>query len=213
MRDALSSRLLAALPDAVTAGFFLLLWLLPGWLGPDALRTGLLMMIVEFLLIHATGMIGGMALGKDGRPPRWGPMVAFGALYFLFIAAWSFVFDAWWPFVAMAWLLAGKVQLALQPGDVERKRERLSSDWALSALFYLGGVVLTMLLWLPRLGLTPEVVAAADLPGSGEWVERPHTVVAFGLLYFGLLATSKFRRWRLPGKSRPTPVPPATPPG
>ena len=40
-------RLVAALPDAITAGFFLLLWLVPQWLGPTALRTGLLMMLVE----------------------------------------------------------------------------------------------------------------------------------------------------------------------
>ena len=53
---------------------------------------------------------------------------------------------------------------------------------------------------LPRLGLDAQVVGAADLPGSGQWVSKPHTVVAFGLFYFGLLAASKLGGWRLPGK-------------
>ena len=35
------ARRIAALPDAITAGFFLLLWIVPQWLGPAALRTGL----------------------------------------------------------------------------------------------------------------------------------------------------------------------------
>ena len=74
------------------------------------------------------------------------------------------------------------------------------SDWGISALAYLGGVFATLMLPLPRLGLTGDVVAAADLPGSGEWVDKPHTVVAFGLIYFAVLATGKLRGWRLPGK-------------
>ncbi|MBK9668647.1 MAG: hypothetical protein IPO74_01135 [Thermomonas sp.] len=43
--------------------------------------------------------------------------------------------------------------------------------------------------WWPR----PTCPAAA-------WVDRPHTVVAFGLSYFGLMAASKLLGWRLPGK-------------
>ena len=41
------ARLAVAAPDAITAGFFLLLWVVPQWLGPTALRTGLLMMRMQ----------------------------------------------------------------------------------------------------------------------------------------------------------------------
>ena len=195
------ARVLAALPDAITAGFFLLLWLLPQWLGPTALRTGLLMMLVEFILMHATGILGGMALSNAGDTRRqWKPILLFSSMYLLFIAAWAWTFRAWWPLLALAWLVAGKLALAWQPLPDADKRDRIMSDWGISALSYLGGVFATLMLPLPRLGLTGDVVAAADLPGSGEWVDKPHTVVAFGLIYFAVLATGKLRGWRLPGK-------------
>ena len=195
------ARVLAALPDAITAGFFLLLWLGPQWLGPTALRTGLLMMLVEFILMHATGILGGMALSNAGETRRqWKPILLFSSFYLLFIAAWAWTFRAWWPLLALAWLVAGKLALALQPLADTDKRYRIMSDWGISALAYLGGVFATLMLPLPRLGLSGDVVAAANLPGSGEWVDKPHTVVAFGLVYFSVLATSKLRGWRLPGK-------------
>lgn len=189
----------AGLPDAVTAGFFLLLWLFPAWLGAAALKTGLLMMLVEFILLHATAMIGGTLLSREpGQPMRWRALAGFSVLYLAFILAWCLQFQAWWPVLAFGWLLAGKAALAMQPVPVAAKRERLSSDWALGVIFYLGGVFATSVLPLPRLGLDRAVVAAADLPGSGQWVDRPHTVVAFGLVYFALLSVSKARGWKLP---------------
>ena len=156
------ARRIAALPDAITAGFFLLLWIAPQWLGPAALRTGLLMMLVEFVLMHATGMLGGMALANAGDARRrWKPILLFGAFYLLFIAAWSWIFEAWWPLLALAWLVAGKLALAWQPLPDADKRDRLQSDWAISALAYLCGVFVTLMLPLPRLGLDAGIVAAA----------------------------------------------------
>lgn len=194
-------RLLAGLPDAITAGFFLALWIAPQWLGPNALRTGLLMMLVEFILMHATGILGSMALADAGGSRRpWKPILAFSGLYLLFIAGYAWGFKAWWPLLALAWLVAGKLAMAWQPLPNADKRDRLQAEWALSALLYLIGVFITTFLPLPRLGLDAQVVAAADLPGSGAWVDRPHTVVALGLFYFGLMAASKLLGWRLPGK-------------
>ena len=46
------SRAALALPDAVSASVFLLLWIAPFALGPDGVRNALLMMLVEFLLIQ-----------------------------------------------------------------------------------------------------------------------------------------------------------------
>ena len=53
------ARAIAAAPDAVTCASFLLLWIAPTALGLDAVRGALLLMVVEFLLIHATAMLGG----------------------------------------------------------------------------------------------------------------------------------------------------------
>lgn len=196
----LLARTFGALPDALTAGFFVVLWVAPQLLWPQALRTGLLMMLVEFILVHAAGMLGGMVLAREGeRSQRWKPIIGFGALYLVFIAAWSWQFQAWWPFLALGWLLAGKLSLVLQSLPTADTRHQLQSNWAIGVMAYLAGVFLTTFLPLPRLGLTHPVVAAADLPGGGgHWLSHPQSVVAFGAFYFSVLALVKAFDWRLP---------------
>jgi hypothetical protein len=199
------ARLASGLPDAVTAGFFLVLWWAPAALWPQALRTGLLMMLVEFVLLHASGILGTLALapaqhGRRRLPP--GVPLAAALFYLMFIAAWSWQFRAWWPLLTLAWLFAAKAWLLLQPLPDADKRARMQSDWALGVLAYLGGVMATVFLPVPRLGLDHRVVAEADLPGGGLWVEQPQTVVAFGAFYFGVMAIARLRDWRLPHAGR-----------
>ncbi|HEX5693855.1 MAG TPA: hypothetical protein VFY00_04450, partial [Arenimonas sp.] len=139
-------------------------------------------------------------LARDGEGGRhWKPVLGFGALYLVFIAAWSWQFQAWWPLLALAWLLAGKLSLVLQSLPTADKRHQLQSAWAIGVLAYLVGVGLTTFLPLPRLGLTRSVVAAADLPGAGgHWMSHPQSVVVFGAFYFTVLALVKAFDWRLP---------------
>lgn len=198
-------RLLGALPDAATAGFFAVLWVAPQLLWPQALRTGLLMMLVEFILVHAAGMLGSIVLAREGGTGRrWKPVLGMGAMYLLFIGAWALQFQAWWPLLALAWLLAGKFALVMRPMATADKRHQLASDWAIGVMAYLAGVALTTLLPVPRLGLDRAIVAAADLPGAGgHWMTHPQSVVAFGVFYFGMLALVKALGWRLPAKQLP----------
>jgi hypothetical protein len=64
--------------------------------------------------------------------------------------------------------------------------------WGASAAAYVIGAIATVLLPLPALGITPDFVSSMHLSGSGEWIERPYTVLAFGTLYFGVLAWTKY---------------------
>ncbi|WP_374602565.1 hypothetical protein [Arenimonas sp.] len=198
-------RLLGALPDVATACFFAVLWLAPQMLWPQALRTGLLMMLVEFILVHAAGMLGGIVLARDaGTARRWKPVLGVGVLYLVFIAAWAWQFQAWWPLLALAWLLAGKVALVIRPMPDADRRHQLASDWAIGVMAYLAGAAITTLLPIPRLGLTRDVVGAAELPGtSGLWVTHPQSVVAFSVFYFSVLALVKLLGWRLPASQLP----------
>lgn len=202
-------RLASALPDLATAGFFALLWLLPGLLPDGMLRTALLMMLVEFVLLHATAMLGGVVLERSGGDLRaLLPKVAgLAALYLLFVGIWAYTFGAWWPFVALGWLLLGKLWLLLRPLPDDERRRRMYSDWVIATMAFVGAVGATALLPVPRLGLDPTVVAAAGLPGSGLWVSEPQTVVAAGCVYFALLAASRLYDWRLPGSAPPTHCP------
>ena len=205
-RDAtpLPARIAQALPDGISAGFFLLLWIAPRLLPEGALRTGMLVMLVEFILLHATVMLGGMLMTPSSeRRALWRPLLGFGAFYLLFVAAWSWQFGAWWPFLAFGWLLLSKAWMLMQPLPPQQRLLRIQSDRALATLFYLGGVFLGVLLPLPRLGLDAAIIQTAQLPGSGLWVDQPQTVVALGLFYFGMLALARLRDWELPANKVP----------
>ena len=73
--------------------------------------------------------------------------------------------------------------------------------WAASALLYVLAVTLTSILPTPRLGISRQIVDAADLPSSGLWVEEPFRVLAAGFFYFAVLAWSTLndRRWAQKG--------------
>jgi len=125
-------------------------------------------------------------------------VLGFGAFYLAFVLAFAFIFERTWAIWAFSWLLVSKLAtIWFEPSTAESLRQQ--QLWVLSAACYLLGAFATTLLPLPRLGITPEVVAQLGLPGSGLWVEQPQKVVAFGLLYFGLLATAK---WLMVAKSK-----------
>lgn len=189
-----AERVLAVLPDAVSAGAFACLWMFPLAFGTSGVRNGMLVMLVEFILIHSTAFLGAAAFAESAsRLRRVGLLVGFGALYLGFIAAFSFAFDAWWPFLAFGWLLLGKLRIVFDARDRNGDgKGGVHAMWAISALAYLASVFATAFLPLPRLGLGAAVLPQLQLPGSGLWVEQPHRVIAAGALYFGLLAWGKW---------------------
>lgn len=197
-------RALSALPDALTAGWFLVVWCAPLAFGGHGVRNALLVMLVEFIIVHASGFLGVTSLAVAERATRLKMLFGFAAFYLLFIAAWAWMFRAWWPFLAFGWLWVGKLVVAMdRRRPAEERQQRMMSGWALSVLFYLGGVFATLFLPLPRLGFATVDPAALDLPGSGEWVSHPQTVVAFGAIYFLMQAWSKWRDWKLPATAAP----------
>lgn len=193
-------RTLAALPDAVTALYFLSLWWFPLLLGQYAVRNGMLLVLVEFLMLHASIIIGGTLLSPDiPRLTKVKRLGGFALLYGLFVGIWSFTFQAWWPLLAFGWLLAIKFSVLFgRDMDNAVRLQRLKETWAIAAAAYIVGAVLTTFLWIPALGITASVRTQLELPGGGLWVEQPQKVVVFGLLYFAALALVKWTGWTLP---------------
>lgn len=207
---ALPWRILAALPDAITASVFLVLWVAPFAFGESGVRNGMLLMLVEFVLIHATAMMGGAMESRESRLAQLKVVLGFSLFYALFIAAFAFSFREWWPVYAFLWLLLAKLMRIFGAADSEQAHQRRQSDWALACMLYLLGCFATLLLPLPRLGISRDVLPQLGLSGSGEWVDNPHTVIAFGALYFGLLAWARFKDFSLkvttPSKTDPPPA-------
>ncbi|RYD14384.1 MAG: hypothetical protein EOP90_13300 [Lysobacteraceae bacterium] len=191
-------RLLAVVPDVVSALAFAGLWLSPLAFGPSGVRNAMLVMLVEFVLIHASAFLGAAAFAEGATKLRKVAMLGgFALLYLGFIAAFASAFDATWPFIAFGWLLLGKLRVIFHRAGPDGTSGGFAAMWALSALAYLAAVFATMLLPLPRLGLGEAVRPLLDLPGSGLWVDQPHRVVAAGMLYFGLLAWAKWHALRV----------------
>ncbi len=197
------ARFLPAAPDLLTAVTFLVAWIAPLAWGTGLVGNLLLTMLLEFLIVHSGAFIGMTVLAPDvSRLRKTLVVIGFGAFYMVFVLAIAFALKRLWPVWAFLWLLGGKLALvwfqrAGGTDEVQRQREL----WIWSVLCYLGGTFVTLLLPLPRLGLTPEAIAQVGLTGKGLWVEKPQTVMAFGLLYFSALAWFKLRPAPVPAQA------------
>ena len=184
----------AAAPQLVAASAFLAVWVSPQSFPPSLLKILMLAMVVEFLLIHSFAFVG-LLSQPDSNEPRRGRLrrtwvvIGFGALYLGFAAALSLAFKSSSPLWTFGWLIASRLASVWLGGESSfAATQRALTRWGLSVLLYILGVVLTSILPLPRLGLTPEVVATLGIPGSGLWVDSPQKLLVFGALYFGILA-------------------------
>jgi hypothetical protein len=206
---------LPLLPDALTCGFFLIVWWNPLVFGPLSVRTAMLTMLLEFFLVHATGFF--TVFAHDQRGSKWkriGAMAGLSSFYVLMIGAYVMAYHEWWPLLAFGWLLAGKVAWVWtskpDPEDLDGSEAtfRGMAAWAGSVVLFLGGVVYTCIADIPRWGMTAALQPrfGLDMTSEGLWESEPHRVVAFGALYFGATFVAKLlfaawgqwrsRRWR-----------------
>lgn len=194
----LHARVLAAAPDAVVALGFLVVWFAPFAFGPRSVSNAMLTMLIEFLVMHASGFLGPFVLDSAmGTGKRLAAIAGFGLFYGIFVTAFVLIFDETWPIWVFGWLLFGKFSGALARnrlrGAAAAKQQML---WGTSCLFYIGFVFLTTLVWMPRFGMTEAVQPQFNLAqggSSGLWVDEPHRVVAFGVFYFAAMAWVKWR--------------------
>ena len=193
MRPSLS-RLFAAAPDAITAAIFLTAWIAPAVPGPEAVKNLMLTMLIEFIVVHSSAFYAGIsATDAVARGKRMLMLLGFAAFYMMFIVAFAFAFDSTWPIFAFGWLLLSRfAHLWTHPKLGSRETEIMMMTWAASCATYVLGAIVTVVLPLPALGVTPEFIASMHLSGSGEWIERPQTVLAFGFLYFAVQGWVKY---------------------
>ncbi len=194
-RDPLVARTFAALPDALTCAMFVCAWISPLTLGYQRVRDLMLLMLIEFIVMHS-GAFTAAIFGMDdlSRLKRALFLTGLTAFYMVFILAFSLAFDSAWPIWGFLWLFVSRfLQLVTSPAETGTKMQRMLGGWVMSAMIYLLGAVATAFLPLPSLGLTPEVIAGLHLSGGGLWIDQPWTVMAFGAFYFGVLGYTKLR--------------------
>jgi hypothetical protein len=178
----------AALPDAITAAAFVLVWASPFVFGPLSVKTAMLTMLVEFFLVHATGFF--TAFGSDrmaSRTQRIGMLLGLSLFYVLMIGAFALSFHAWWPLLSFGWLLIGKVVWVVQnPKPDDDSTFRQMAAWAGSVALFLGGCAFTVIADIPRWGMSKDLGNFGLNAEGGLWESEPHRVVAFGVIYFGV---------------------------
>jgi hypothetical protein len=190
--------LVAAAPDFALGATFLAAWVRPGLGGAGTIGRLLLVMLLEFIVIHSAPFMG-MAGWSDAAPSRkLMQVLGLGGFYSLFVVGFALAFHTWAPLLGF-WGLTLNRLLGPLVGQARSGEERalMQRGWAAGALFYLAAVGLTTVLPVPSLGVTPEVIAAAHLPSSGLWVSQPYRVLAAGFLYFTGLGLSELwqHRW------------------
>jgi hypothetical protein len=200
------SRALAVLPDALTAGWFTLVWWRPLLFGALSVKTAMLTMLLEFFLVHGTGFFTVLSNARDLTPwKRIGAMVGLSLFYFLMLTAFAVSYHALWPILAFAWLLVGKIAWVWSNprGADDEITGRQMAAWAGSVVLFLIGAVVTAGADVPRWGMTADVQPrfGLDMASSGVWEAQPHRVVAFGVFYFGVTFLVKgllalFDGWR-----------------
>ncbi len=190
------SHSLVALPDCITATVYLLTWFSPFLFGLKAVKYLMLLMLVEFIMVHSGGFLGSIFLDEKLTQARKSmSLIGMGFFYLLFIGAFAFIFEAMWPVYSFLWLLIAKLLgIWLSKKQSTHARESQVRLWGVSVMAYLFAVFFTTLLWLPKFGITATRVSEFGIPGKGLWVEQPHTVIAAGFIYFALLAWFKFKQ-------------------
>ncbi len=182
----------ALAPRFATAATYLAAWIAPARLPAGFVRALFFAMILEFLLLHSyafLNLVSGAEKGAGWRERLRGSLgvLGFGAFYLLMAGALSWATHSTTPFWTIVWLLGARVfEIVIAGEAASGVAQSRTESWLRHLLLYLFLAVLTAIVPLPALGLSPGIVASLALPGSGSWIEQPQRALAFGLLYFGL---------------------------
>jgi hypothetical protein len=181
---------LGSLPNFALAGWFLFGWAAPRVIGAEAAGMLVGVMVLEFIIIHAS--VGLVAFPEQIAPRApdgawWTSRTALTAglllLYSLFAAGISAAFSSAWLFIGFWILFLNKfISDWLQPAAQaqERKQEHMAR-WGTSAALYLALAMGTIFIPVPRLGAT------SASQGDGLWEQNPEQAVAMGAMYFAAL--------------------------
>jgi hypothetical protein len=188
----------SALPDFFLAVQFLLMWIDPNIIGARFLPLYVGLMVAEFIVIHSSVFLGNVAYGSGDKKAKLIMILGLAGFYSLFFLGICLAIGEWYYMFGF-WLLIGNRLLGVALGQAPEGEEKLllQRGWAANTILYLFGVFLTILLPLPQLGITSEIQSQFSLPGEGEWVDNPHTTIAFGFFYYTMVGWSELlgHRW------------------
>jgi hypothetical protein len=193
-----AASLLNAFPDLMMAALFFITWISPLALEERMVSYLVLVLLMEFIVIHSAGF---MAMAMTSSKPalqRVGATIGLGLFYTLFVSAFAMSFDEWWPIAAFWGLVLNRLLSVFLGGTpAEEQRNAMMTTWGRNAAFYLFAVFLGIFLPLPELGITRDVQQLQAFSAGGLWTDTPETAIASGFIYFTAVAVTELFRIRL----------------
>lgn len=187
-------RLFRAVPELASAALLFALWIEPQRFGVEWFRSGVLALLLEFFVIHASGFMAITVTDPQATARvRTLRLAGWSAGYLAFVGAIAWGFEAWWMVGAFGWLCFSKLQAIWRNAPpTERDRTHAVVSWALSVVVYLGAIAITVASDVPMFGATAEMRDAAGFDASGgAWEAEPHRAIAGAVLYFAILGLSR----------------------
>jgi hypothetical protein len=84
----------SAVPDFGLSALFLFTWIAPGSAAAGVPHDLILLVLLEFIIIHSSAFIGLAAFKPGSRRSRAGALIGLGAFYSLFVGSFAFVFKS-----------------------------------------------------------------------------------------------------------------------
>lgn len=190
--------LFSSVPDFLMGLAFLATWIEPFALGIDMPAYLFQVMLLEFIIIHSAGFMGGVIYSNSPKRRKLQLLLGLGLFYFVFVSGFALGFRSWWPVIAFGLLLFNRMMSAVT-GQAEegKEKELVMSMWGVNVACYLVAVFAAILIPLPEFGISPDHFGGLDI--SGEFADEPHRLMAWGFLYFTMVGVFE---WKLHKKMR-----------
>lgn len=190
------SNVLSSIPDFLMGLAFLATWIDPTSLGDDMVSYMFQVMLLEFIIIHSAGFMSGVIYGNSPRSQKIKIIIGLGLFYTLFVAGFAVGFNSWWPVITF-WGLMFNRMLSVLTGQAEEGKgnEFVKNMWGVNVFCYLISVFITILLPLPALGISSNDLSHLNI--SGDFVDQPEKMMAWGFLYFSMVGWFELKtpRW------------------
>jgi hypothetical protein len=183
-------RIAHALPDAITAGLFLAIWINPYWFSLAQIRSAFAAIGMEILIAVVTIFLFMASIGIKEQSNGLPVLKIFMGVFLLFAAGFASSLGTIWAFWMFVWLIGHRLWWLSHAGI--RNEEMAKTVFGLACLSLIALMLcgVGLVLPTPPLGYTTEAIQSMGLPVVSE--KRPHAVLPYAFLYYSVRAAANF---------------------
>jgi len=185
----------AGLPEFALGAAFAVTWRDPSTLGVEWVGYAMMLVILEFILIHANAFLGWRAMLAPTPRDRLRAIAGFGGIYLLFGIGISLAFHSWGPVLAVVTLTATRLWSALRdPPPTELARAWFGGQVGLNAVLYLLLAACTVFLPIPELGVKSWMYESSS-SDPGLWEVHPQLPVFMACVFYSVRGLITITAW------------------